>query len=210
MAYNGIVESDDKERKAAGRGEGPGLTRSRLLEAAREVFLATGYRGATLDAIAARAGFTKGAVYWHFPNKPALFLALVAESIAATALVLDGLLSDHGHDPDAMRAAVGAFADGIDMRESLPIFGVELEVESRTDAAFRALHQNLIETHETALAQFLGRYFAAVGGEPPMPLPELATTLTSLFKGFALTRQNRPNLAVSSARTMRILLGLNA
>lgn len=201
--------SEEGETGARGREESKALTRARLLEAAREVFVAAGYRGATLDNIAAKAGFTKGAVYWHFPNKPALFLALVADSIAATALVLEGMLRDHGHDSEAMRAAVGAFADGIDERETLPIFGVELEVESRTDASFRALHQSLIESHEIALAQFLGRYFAAVGEEPPMPLDELSTTLTSLFKGFALTRQNRPDMPVSSARAMRILLRLD-
>ena len=208
MPYNGRMRGEDEQRATASRGESQALTRAKLLDAAREVFLTTGYRGATLDSIAARAGFTKGAVYWHFPNKPALFLALVAESIAATAVVLERMLSEHGHDPTAMRAAIGAFADGIDERETLPIFGVELEIESRTDPAFRALHQELIDKHEAALAIFLGRYFEAVGEAPPMPLPELATTLTSLFKGFALTRQNRPDMPVSSARTMRILLGL--
>jgi len=204
------MSSDNQPQKdSAGRADTPGLTRARLLEAARDVFVSAGYRGATLDSIAARAGFTKGAVYWHFPGKPALFLALVAESIAATAVVLDGLLRDHGHDPAAMRAAVGAFADGIDERETLPIFGVELEIESRTNPSFRALHQSLIVKHELALAQFLGSYFDALGEAPPMPLDELATTLTSLFKGFALTRQNRPDMPASSARAMRILLGLN-
>ena len=198
----------DERQRPAGRSEAQALTRGRLLEAAREVFLATGYRGATLDSIAAKAGFTKGAVYWHFPNKPALFLALVADAIATTAVQLERMLSEHGHDPAAMRTAVAAFADGIDERETLPIFGVELEIESRTDPSFRALHQEMIGRHEDALALFLDRYFKAVREEPPMPLAELATTLTSLFKGFALTRQNRPDMPVSSARTMRILLGL--
>ena len=195
---------------SATKDETPALTRARLLEAARQVFVSTGYRGATLDSIAARAGFTKGAVYWHFPNTPALFLALVAESIAGTAVVLEGLLRENGHDPAAMRSAIGAFADKIDERETLPIFGVELEIESRTDPSFRALHQELIDKHEAALATFLGRYFDAVGEEPPMPLGELATTLTSLFKGFALTRQNRPDMPVTSAKLMRILLRLDS
>lgn len=56
-----------EQRNPGGKGEGQALTRARLLDAAREVLLATGYRGATLDAIAAKAGFTKGVVYWHFP-----------------------------------------------------------------------------------------------------------------------------------------------
>lgn len=52
-------------------------TRSRILEAARRVFARQGYAGATLDAIAADAGLTKGALYWHFPSKIDLFLALL-------------------------------------------------------------------------------------------------------------------------------------
>jgi len=200
--------NDLGNRDSAAGSDAKALTRARLLEAARDVFVTTGYRGATLDSIAARAGFTKGAVYWHFPNKQALFLALVEDSIAATTVILKNLLSDHGDDPAAMRAAAGRFADGVDERETLPIFGVELEVESRGDPSFRSLHQDLIDKHEQALAVFLGRYFEIIGEEPPMPLGDLATTLTSLFKGFALTRQNRPEIPVSSGRAIRILLGI--
>ena len=69
-------------------------TREKLLAAAKQIFLATGYQGATLDAIAARAGFTKGAVYWHFPNKQSLFLALVAESISENLAELEGMLAE--------------------------------------------------------------------------------------------------------------------
>ena len=204
-----VVESDREPDSSAARAEAKAVTRSKVLEAAREAFIATGYRGSTLDSIAARAGFTKGAVYWHFPNKQALFLALVADSVAATGCILEKLLNEHGDDPSAMLAAVGDFADGLDDRETLPTFGVDLEIESRTDPSFRSLHQQLVEEHERALADILGRYFAAVGKQPPMPLGDLATTLTCLFKGFALTRQNRPQMQVSSANAVRILLGLN-
>jgi AcrR family transcriptional regulator len=67
------IGHDDRQGRAPSRAQSKALTRAKLLEAARDVFIATGYRGATLDSIAARAGFTKGAVYWHFPNKQALF-----------------------------------------------------------------------------------------------------------------------------------------
>ena len=200
--------TDDRREVAASRAQTKALTRAKLLEAARDVFIATGYRGATLDSIAARAGFTKGAVYWHFPNKQALFLALVADSIATNSAVLEGLLGEHGHDPAAMRAAVSAYAEGIDERETLPIFGVELEVESRGNPSFRALHRNLIDKHESGLAKFLERYFEAVKEQPPMPLDHLAASLIALFKGFALSRQNRNDMPVSSAKAVRILMGL--
>jgi AcrR family transcriptional regulator len=53
------------------------LTRQSLLEAAARVFAARGFHGATLDDVAATAGFTKGAVYSNFKSKDDLLLALL-------------------------------------------------------------------------------------------------------------------------------------
>jgi AcrR family transcriptional regulator len=51
-------------------------TRDHLLAAAAVVFAKRGFHGASLDEVAAVAGFTKGAVYSNFKNKEGLFLAL--------------------------------------------------------------------------------------------------------------------------------------
>ena len=51
--------------------------RASVLAAARRVFLAKGYAGATLEAIAEEAGFSKGVVYSQFGGKADLFLALL-------------------------------------------------------------------------------------------------------------------------------------
>lgn len=45
-----------------------------LLMAAVEEFLAKGYDGASMDAIAKRAGVSKGGLYHHFPNKEVLLM----------------------------------------------------------------------------------------------------------------------------------------
>jgi AcrR family transcriptional regulator len=52
-------------------------TREHLLEAAAQVLAERGFHGASLDEVAAAAGFTKGAVYSNFKNKEDLFLALL-------------------------------------------------------------------------------------------------------------------------------------
>jgi AcrR family transcriptional regulator len=59
-------------------------TRRHLLTAAAEVFARRGYHEATLEEIAAAAGFTKGAVYSNFAGKEDLFLALTEEHVAET------------------------------------------------------------------------------------------------------------------------------
>ena len=56
-------------------------TRQAVLESALDVFSEKGYAKATFDEIAARAGFTKGAVYWYFRNKADLVAALIMEYV---------------------------------------------------------------------------------------------------------------------------------
>jgi AcrR family transcriptional regulator len=55
--------------------------RSRLLAAARTVFVRDGYHAASLDEVVRIAGLTKGAVYSRFASKADLFLALLEERV---------------------------------------------------------------------------------------------------------------------------------
>jgi TetR/AcrR family fatty acid metabolism transcriptional regulator len=48
----------------------------RILDAATRVFADKGYHGTLVDEIALEAETSKGGVYFHFPNKQAIFLAL--------------------------------------------------------------------------------------------------------------------------------------
>ncbi len=55
----------------------PEATKSRILDAALDVFANKGYHDARLDEIVEESHTSKGAIYFHFPNKERLFLALV-------------------------------------------------------------------------------------------------------------------------------------
>ncbi len=52
----------------------------RILDAALRVFSAKGYRDAAVDDIAAESQTSKGGVYFHFPGKQAIFLALLDQT----------------------------------------------------------------------------------------------------------------------------------
>lgn len=57
--------------------------RRRILDAAREVILKNGFKGATMEAIARTAGIAKPTLYAQFSDKEMVFGALIDELIAA-------------------------------------------------------------------------------------------------------------------------------
>ncbi len=63
--------------KNQGTPRDPDGTRSRILDAALDVFSSKGYHDSRIDEIAEQSGTSKGSIYFHFPNKERLFLALV-------------------------------------------------------------------------------------------------------------------------------------
>jgi len=75
-----LAARKNPKRKAV-RLRDPERTRDRLLQAASREIYKSGFQSASLDAILASAGVTKGALYHHFKNKEVLGYAVVEEVI---------------------------------------------------------------------------------------------------------------------------------
>jgi TetR/AcrR family acrAB operon transcriptional repressor len=73
-------------------------TRQRILVAARREFAIHGVTRTTLQRIAAAAGVTRGAVYWHFVNKRELFRAM-RDQVSVPLFDHTELLGSEGPDP---------------------------------------------------------------------------------------------------------------
>ncbi|HEX6363277.1 MAG TPA: TetR family transcriptional regulator [Albitalea sp.] len=71
-------------------------TRNRILDTAEMVFQERGVSRTTLEAIAAAAGLTRGAIYWHFKDKSELFHAMMERVILPME---DGADGDAADDP---------------------------------------------------------------------------------------------------------------
>ncbi|HEX8375168.1 MAG TPA: helix-turn-helix domain-containing protein, partial [Geminicoccaceae bacterium] len=80
MAVKAKRRVDGRTRAARASGR---EARDELLTAALHVFAERGYRSAGVDEIAAAAGYSKGALYWHFPSKEELLTALLEERVDA-------------------------------------------------------------------------------------------------------------------------------
>ncbi|HTH35712.1 MAG TPA: TetR/AcrR family transcriptional regulator [Xanthobacteraceae bacterium] len=76
-----------------------------ILQAAFDEFSRNGYATTTLEAIAERAGVTKGTIYVYFENKEHLFISMVREVTKATLDTVHDMFASHdGSTADLLRA----------------------------------------------------------------------------------------------------------
>jgi len=105
-------------------------TRDRILQAALAVFAEKGYHRAAVDDIVVASRTSKGAVYHHFPNKEALFLALVDEFAArlaeSIAVAITGSHGALGKVEAALRAGLETFARHRELARILLLESVSL------------------------------------------------------------------------------------
>ncbi len=98
--------STAKRRKAVSAHK-----RALILDAARAIFEEDGLEGASLRAIAGRAGYTPAALYFHFESKEAIYAAVLHESLAALRAAVDQAVDGAAGPAARFRAAGMAFFD---------------------------------------------------------------------------------------------------
>lgn len=106
--YGQAVATKVARRTQAERTE---ATTAALVEAARELFARDGYDATSLDAVAARAKVTKGAVYHHFDGKRQLFEAVFTREVEQLATPLVEAYARKKDPWEAFKAGCRAFLD---------------------------------------------------------------------------------------------------
>lgn len=163
----------ETQRRTGGKRE---RTRAALIAATLDVVAVKGFAGASLDAIAARAGMTRGAIYSNFAGRGELLLAAMGSK---------GLTLSPAYTPGApLRVHLRAMADAL--VEALP--------RARGEAKFLAEFQ-LYALADPDLRNDLARGYAAAFGqmadhlvqhhraELALPPRQLAVILQSLAMG---------------------------
>jgi len=140
-------------------------TRERILHAALTVFARKGYHKALVDDIVRASRTSKGAVYHHFPNKEALFLALVDDFAARLAqAVADAIARSHGalgKVEAALTAGLETFAGNRELARILLLEAVSL------GAAYEAKRAEIHERFAALIQGYLDEA-AAEGSIPPL------------------------------------------
>ncbi|HEX3706347.1 MAG TPA: helix-turn-helix domain-containing protein [Mycobacteriales bacterium] len=146
-------------------------TRRRVLDGARRAFAANGYEGATVRRLEEETGLSRGAIFHHFADKDALFLALAEEDAEEVATLVD----DFG--------LVGAMHKLRDKEAGW--LGVQLEVSRRvrTDPAFANLWSHHLRAITRATQARLARQRDAGVVRDDVPVETLAAFLLLVYDG---------------------------
>ncbi len=178
--------------------------RARLMDAARSLFVAHGFAGTSTPAIVDRAGVTRGALYHHFPDKTAIFRAVLereAAEVAAAILAAD----PPGANPlDALLAGASAYLAAM----AVPGRTRLLLVDGPAALGRVALRQIEAQHGDATL---LGGVKAAQadGTLPPLPAQALTSLLSAMFERAALDLSDGHPPADYLATAKAIILGLS-
>jgi AcrR family transcriptional regulator len=111
----------DPRPRQAGRPRDPGYDRA-ILDATLQVLLDKGYKGLTIDGVAAKTGIGRPTIYRRWPSKPALVIAALAQSVGLSPTPDTGALRSDllafqrqqvrlMNSPESRRTTAGLVAD---------------------------------------------------------------------------------------------------
>jgi AcrR family transcriptional regulator len=178
-----------RDRRTRGaRAEGRDA-REALLEAAAEVFAERGFRDASIDEVALRAGYSKGAVYWHFTGKDDLFFALLEERVDGPYREMIELLESAPAERDMGPEASRRFVELLRSERELLLLDNEYWSQAVRDPRLRARYAERQAKLRSALGRALRTRMKHLGGPADAVVGErMATAIMALGTGLALEK----------------------
>lgn len=197
-----MTDKRPKQRTRATREQ----TRTRLLQAASEVFAERGYERASLDEVASAAGLTKGAIYSSFASKDELFYALMDERIGERLALVAGAVDRQSTVSEITRDAADRVVELMGSQHDWHLLFIEFWARAVRDPA---LHEEFARHRRAArgvIARFLERQAAQAKVELPAAADQLAVAVLALSNGIAIEHLADPETV--DPGTFATILGL--
>ena len=176
-----------KDRKPLPKGK-RARTRAALLQAASEVIGEEGFAGASLEAIAKRAGMSRGAIYGNFKNRDELFLAVALSRWRPIVPEIEPGTSFR----DQMRKLADAWIAAQGSNRQAAVSAAAFQEYALTHEEMRLA---IVELNREVYRRTAKRVRATIAdSELPMPAAKLVRVLHSMIEGFTLLRALTPEL----------------
>jgi AcrR family transcriptional regulator len=176
------------------REERKDQTRRQLVDAGRKVFLRDGFLRASVEEVAAEAGFTTGAVYSAFGGKAELFLAVLDERIEERTRGMIEAAKGAANPEAGARAVARQWIETLRREPDWTLLLIEFWLYAARD---EELHKEVVERHrrplEAAMRAMEGVAAQHPEYEPLLPLVDLARASSAIGHGFALERLLDPD-----------------
>ena len=151
-----------------------------------------GYRGASVNQVAARAGVSKGALYWNFASKEELFLGLLEDRFDRRARALMALTESAAADETSSQAVSRGFAQMVDEHRRLVLLMNEFWALAVRDDELRGRWVKRQRALRADLARALTARHGTTGVPLSVPADQLATAIIALADGLAMDRVAEP------------------
>jgi AcrR family transcriptional regulator len=157
-----------------------------------------GFLAATVEEIAAEAGYTRGAVYKHFGGKEGLWLAAMDAQAEAHLTLLDDALAAASDQQGLVRAMTpNAFADDEEAaRWSTTAAEFVAAVARRPETAVAVVAAQ--RKHEEQIVAVLDKHLGRLRLRPALPLSQVVVVLGVMGGGLALRRGMDPDVDVAT------------
>jgi AcrR family transcriptional regulator len=163
--------------------------RATLLRAAAAVFSERGFRDASVEDIAHRAGYSKGAIYWHFESKDDLFLALLEERLERPIREMIELLESAPPEQDMGPEASRRFIELLESERELLLLQQEYWSQAVRDSKLRARYASRRAELRAAFGRAISTRLEHLGAPPGALAGEtMATVIMGLSAGLAQER----------------------
>ena len=176
------------------RDERKEATRAELVDAAARVFARRGFHGASIDQIAREAGYSTGAIYWHFDGKDDLFLA-VYEAYATKRVREWGEVqaSAEGELPQRARAYADQWMQRLAAEPEFLVLSLEFLVHAWRTPPLREEFGHRTAAGRLALGRLMQEQAGERGYELPMPADDMAAVMRELGTGLGLANLADPD-----------------
>jgi AcrR family transcriptional regulator len=176
------------------RGELQAATRAALLRAASRSICEHGMHGASIDRIAAEAGYTKGAFYANFASKEELFLVMLDERFAEELARIEAALAGSGDPGEEARTAAEGFLTVVDRDPEWPRLYQEFAALAARNERFRSEFAARQRHLRARMAALFEQWAAAFDIAPALPHADIAAMTFFMTDGFLLDRIIDPTL----------------
>lgn len=141
----------------------PPQRRRQIFDAAAELFAHSGYHGVTVDAIAQRAGISKGNLYWYFRSKQEIFQLLIDHIVERIFTPVAEVMESDAPPREKLRALAKSCLDAADADPR----AVHMMWQIVTQPELKELLSSEFQLWIDPFIDHLTRLFAQIGEREP-------------------------------------------